>query len=141
MTRRSSVSTLWADRRSCPRYLRGVRKGASFVLLWARFCRCFLPVRFANSRIVLYNVDTGDQTSSIGTYPTDKYLTNIEWVTRSDIPDQDRTFLWSAGLLGVAEFYAEVCDWGGRTTGYPRVLEVLLVERLGTLKGEDIEYK
>ena len=57
-------------------------------------------------------VDIGDQTPSIGTHPSDKFLTNMKWVSLSEIPERDRTFLWAAGLLGVAGFWAEVSDWG-----------------------------
>jgi 8-oxo-dGTP diphosphatase len=66
-------------------------------------------------------VDIGDQTPRVGTHPTDKYLTNMKWVILRD-PERDRAFLWAAGLLGVAEFYAEVSDWGD-SVSYPGALE------------------
>jgi hypothetical protein len=67
-------------------------------------------------------VDIGDQTPSIGTDPSDKFLTNVKWVTLAEVPERDRAFLWAAGLLGVAEFWAEVSDWGD-SVSYPGALE------------------
>ena len=67
-------------------------------------------------------VDIGDQTPGIGTHPTDKFLTDMKWVMLSDIPERDRTFLWAAGLLGVAGFWTEVSGWGD-SVSYPGALE------------------
>ena len=71
---------------------------------------------------VTFLVDIGDQTPSIGTHATYKLLMNMKWVTLSEIPEQDRAFLWAARLLGVAEFYAEASDWGD-SVSYPGALE------------------
>jgi len=76
----------------------------------------------AEDETFTFLVDIGDQTPSIGTHPTDKYLTNIKWVTLSEIPERDRTFVWAAGLLGVAGFWAEVSDWGD-SVSYPGAFE------------------
>jgi len=51
----------------------------------------------------------------------------MRWVTLSEIPERDRAFLWSAGLLDVAEFSAEVSGWGDRIS-YPGSHEVLSEE-------------
>ena len=76
----------------------------------------------AEDETYTFLVDIGDQTPSIGTHPTDKYLTNMKWVTLSEIPERDRTFVWAAGLLGVAGFWAEVSDWGD-SVSYPGAIE------------------
>jgi len=71
-------------------------------------------------------VDIGDQTPRIGTDPefqrTDQVLANMKWVTLSEVPGRDRAFLWAAGLLGVAEFFAEVSEWGD-SVSYPGACE------------------
>jgi 8-oxo-dGTP diphosphatase len=77
---------------------------------------------FAEHETCTFLVDIGDQTPSIGTHPSDKFLTQLKWVTLSEIPERDRTFLWAAGLLGVAEFWTEVFDWGN-SVSYPEALE------------------
>ncbi len=76
----------------------------------------------AEDETFTFLVDIGDQTPSIGTHPTDKFLTNMKWVTLSEIPERDRTFLWAAGLLGVVGFWAEVSGWGD-CVSYPGALE------------------
>jgi 8-oxo-dGTP pyrophosphatase MutT (NUDIX family) len=67
-------------------------------------------------------VDIGDQIPRIGTDPEfqreNQVLANVKWVTLSEIPERDRAFLWSAGLLGIAAFFAEVSDWGD-SLSYP----------------------
>jgi 8-oxo-dGTP diphosphatase len=69
-------------------------------------------------------VDIGDQTPSLGQDPevaTGKQalaLFDVQWLRLSEIPERDRTFLWVAGLLGVAGFWAEVSDWGD-SISYP----------------------
>jgi len=70
-------------------------------------------------------VDIGDQTPSLGYDPevaTGKQalaLFDVQWLNLSEIPERDRTFLWAAGLLGVAEFWTEVSDWGN-IVSYPK---------------------
>ena len=72
----------------------------------------------AEDETCTFLVDIGDQTPSIGTHPSGKFLTNMKWVTLSEIAARDRTFLWAAGLLGVAGFWAEVSGWGD-SVSYP----------------------
>ena len=72
----------------------------------------------AEDETVTFLVDIGDQTPSMGSHPTDTFLTNVKWVTLSEIPEQDRAFLWAAGLLGVAWFWDEVSGWGN-SASYP----------------------
>jgi 8-oxo-dGTP pyrophosphatase MutT (NUDIX family) len=63
-------------------------------------------------------VDIGDQTPSMGHDPEVAEgkqalaLVDLQWLRLSEISERDRAFLWSAGLLGIAEFYAEVSEWG-----------------------------
>lgn len=69
-------------------------------------------------------VDIGDQTPCLGHDPeisTGKQplvLVNVRWLSLSEITARDRTFLWTAGLLGVGGFLAEVEEWGDDTS-YP----------------------
>jgi 8-oxo-dGTP pyrophosphatase MutT (NUDIX family) len=73
-------------------------------------------------------IDIGDQTPSLGHDPevaTGKQalaLVEVQWLRLSEIPERDRAFLWSAGLLGIAEFFAEVSEWGD-SISYPRPRE------------------
>ena len=74
---------------------------------------------------VTYLVDIGEQTPSLGQDPEvaagkqTLALFDVQWLRLSEIPERDRTFLWAAGLLGVAGFWAEVSDWGD-SISYPR---------------------
>jgi 8-oxo-dGTP pyrophosphatase MutT (NUDIX family) len=73
---------------------------------------------------VTYLVDIGEQTPSLGQDPEvaagkqTLALFDVQWLRLSEIPERDRTFLWAAGLLGVAGFWAEVSDWGD-SISYP----------------------
>jgi 8-oxo-dGTP diphosphatase len=73
-------------------------------------------------------VDIGEQTPSLGYDPevaTGKQelaLFDVQWLSLSEIPARDRTFLWAAGLLGVAGFWAEVSAWGD-SISYPESCE------------------
>jgi len=74
---------------------------------------------------ITFLVDIGDQTPSLGHDPevaTGKQelaLLDVQWLDLSEIPARDRTFLWAAGLLGVAGFWAEVSAWGDNVS-YPK---------------------
>jgi ADP-ribose pyrophosphatase YjhB (NUDIX family) len=61
-------------------------------------------------------VDIGDQTPQVGSepeYPDEAQpLVDVKWVTLAEISEQDRAYLWAAGLLSVPEFLAEVSAWG-----------------------------
>jgi len=67
-------------------------------------------------------VDIGDQTPRLGADPefseVNQALVGIEWLALAEIPERDRAFLWSAGLLGIDEFLAEVTEWGD-SISYP----------------------
>jgi len=68
------------------------------------------------NEIYTFLVDIGNQTQNMGTDPEfpgdNQVLMKMEWLTLTEIPERDRAFLWAAGLLGVAGFFAEVSEWG-----------------------------
>jgi 8-oxo-dGTP pyrophosphatase MutT (NUDIX family) len=78
----------------------------------------------ARGDIHTYLVDIGDQTPSLGHDPEVAEgsqalaLVKVAWLRLSQIPERDRAFLWSAGLLGVDDFLAEASNWGD-TVSYP----------------------
>ena len=63
-------------------------------------------------------VEIGDQKPSLGHDPEVAEgkqpfaLADMQWLRLSEIPERDRTFLWTAGLLGVDDFLSEVKSWG-----------------------------
>lgn len=61
-------------------------------------------------------VDVGEQEPVLGTDPEvslgDQVLVDVRWLSLDEIPERDRAFLWAAGLLGIAEFLAQVETWG-----------------------------
>ena len=67
-------------------------------------------------------VEIGDQQPSLGRDPDveagQEVLVDVQWLRLREIPERDRTFLWAAGLLGVADFVSEVESWGNATS-YP----------------------
>jgi ADP-ribose pyrophosphatase YjhB (NUDIX family) len=80
-------------------------------------------------------VDIGDQAPSLGHDPEVEAgqqalaLSGMQWLRLSEICERDRAFLWAAGLLGIAEYYAEVSEWGDDVS-YPRSRAQLLGEEL-----------
>lgn len=67
-------------------------------------------------------VDIGDQEPRLGFDPefrnSEQLIVDLRWLKLSEIPERDRAFLWSAGLLSVDGFLEEVESWGERTS-YP----------------------
>ena len=68
-------------------------------------------------------------------------LADVRWLRLCEIPKRDRTFLWAAGLLGVADFLSAIdveCDFGTLTATDPGALHRLcpmrLVKRINTVK-------
>jgi hypothetical protein len=43
----------------------------------------------------------------------EQILADVRWLALEEIPERDRAFLWSAGLLGVGQFAREVESWAG----------------------------
>ena len=88
-----------------------------------------------------FHVDIGEEEPVLGADPDlpegrERVLRDIRWLTLSEIPERDRTFLWSAGLLAVPGFWHEVEQWGGalsyptcenRLTGMPDIDATLRV--------------
>ena len=66
-------------------------------------------------------VDIGIQEPRIGNDPEYKQqvLVDLKWLKLSEISEQDRAFLWAAGLLGIEEFHTEVFGWGD-SISYPQ---------------------
>lgn len=70
-------------------------------------------------------IDIGSQKPQLGHDPEVaageqmRTLCAMQWLRLSEIPERDRAFLWSAGLLGLATFLAEALEWGNRIS-YPR---------------------
>lgn len=59
-------------------------------------------------------IDIGVQEPRIGNDPEyqQQVLVDLKWMKLSEISEQDRAFLWAAGLLGIEEFFAEMVSWG-----------------------------
>ena len=63
-------------------------------------------------------VNIGDQTPVLGYDPEvavgkqELALMDLQWLMLSEISERDRAFIWSAGLLGITDFYEEVINWG-----------------------------
>ncbi len=70
--------------------------------------------------IYTFLMDIGTQEPQIGSDPEyqEQVLVDMRWLTLSEIPERDQTFLWAAGLLGVEEFFTEVLGWGD-SISYP----------------------
>ncbi len=77
----------------------------------------------AENETYTFLVDIGNQTPCVGTDPEfrgdNQVLANMEWLALAEIPERDRAFLWTTGLLGVGGFSAEVSKWGDDVS-YPR---------------------
>ena len=65
-------------------------------------------------------IDIGAQEPRLGNDPEyqQQVLVDLKWLTLSEIPEQDRAFLWAAGLSGIEEFFTEMVSWG-RSISYP----------------------
>ena len=67
-------------------------------------------------------VDIGEQIPSMGSDPefseSDQIVVDLKWLALNEIPERDRVFLWTAGLLAVEEFLTEVSTWGD-SISYP----------------------
>jgi ADP-ribose pyrophosphatase YjhB (NUDIX family) len=63
-----------------------------------------------------YLVDIGDQEPRVGADPEfpggGQILVGIDWLALDEIPERDRAYLWSAGLIGIPAFLHEVSSWG-----------------------------
>lgn len=74
-------------------------------------------------RAYTYLVDVGEQEPVLGMDPElgdHQILVDVEWLALREIPERDRAFLWSAGLLAVPGFFKEIEAWGDEIS-YPGV--------------------
>lgn len=65
-------------------------------------------------------VDIGDQTPALGDDPDkekgEKILVDLAWMSFRDLSERDRAYLWTAGLLTVETFAAEMMTWDRQPT-------------------------
>lgn len=76
---------------------------------------------FADGCTVTFLADIGDQAPVLGEDPEiagDAILVDTGWFALSEICEQDRAFLWAAGLVAVDEFADELQSWS-REVSYP----------------------
>jgi 8-oxo-dGTP diphosphatase len=59
-------------------------------------------------------VDIGDQEPELGNDPDHdtQMMNEIRWLSLAEIPERDRAFLFSAGIMSIKEFHTEVLSWG-----------------------------
>jgi len=68
-----------------------------------------------------YQIEIGDQTPSLGYDPElidDPILVDVCWMALNELSEVDRVYLWSAGLLSIAQFAYELDTWE-REISYP----------------------
>ncbi len=67
-------------------------------------------------------IEIDDQRPRLGEDPEnldgDSVLTGFAWHSLAEVSEKDRAYLWTAGLLTIPEFAAEIEDWT-RETSYP----------------------
>ncbi len=67
-------------------------------------------------------VDIGDQEPRLGSGPefrrSEPIIADLRWLELSEIPERDRVFLWTAGLVSIDGFLTEVESWGN-SISYP----------------------
>ena len=68
-----------------------------------------------------YHIDIGGQRPSLGYDPEsgeEQYLVEVRWMALNELSEVDRAYLWSAGLLSIPAFAAELDTWA-REISYP----------------------
>lgn len=72
-------------------------------------------------------VDIGDQVPSLGHDPeeralpeTEKILGGLAWLALDELSERDRVYLWTAGLLAVDPFFADITAWSRAPAAPPR---------------------
>jgi ADP-ribose pyrophosphatase YjhB (NUDIX family) len=85
-------------------------------------CQTSQTMNSAGVQSVTFLVEIGDQVPLMGADPefasASQILVDLRWMTLSEIPERDRSYLWAAGLLNVSGFEEEVSSWG-ETLSYP----------------------
>ena len=65
---------------------------------------------------ITYLVDIAAQDPHLGNDPEfemhRQILKEIRWMTLAEIPERDRAYLWTAGLMNIPIFYDELTRWG-----------------------------
>ena len=63
-----------------------------------------------------YYVDIGHEQPTLGFDPNelskDYRLVDVKWMKLEEIPERDRAYLWSSGLIGLSDFSKVVEIWG-----------------------------
>jgi 8-oxo-dGTP diphosphatase len=71
---------------------------------------------------ITYLVDIETQEPHLGNDPEfeleQQILVEIRWMTLAEIPERDRAYLWTAGLMNISIFYNELTSWGDELS-YP----------------------
>jgi 8-oxo-dGTP pyrophosphatase MutT (NUDIX family) len=68
-----------------------------------------------------YWIDIGLQTPVMGRDPelaSEQIIVDMAWIGLDELAERDRVYLWTAGLLAVPGFYAEISRWPGEPA-YP----------------------
>ena len=69
-----------------------------------------------------YLVDIDEQIPRIGYDPELKsdqqIISDMQWLSLKEIPERDRCYLWSSGLIGIESFINEINNWGN-SISYP----------------------
>jgi 8-oxo-dGTP pyrophosphatase MutT (NUDIX family) len=57
-----------------------------------------------------YHMDIGDQSPTLGYDPEvqKQYLVGVRWLALDEMTETDRAFVWSAGLMSIAQFAQEI---------------------------------
>jgi len=75
-----------------------------------------------DDRHYTYLIDIGDQEPVLGHDPEyaggGQILADVRWMRLDELPERDRAFLWTAGLLSVPPFGDLVLGWGDAVS-YP----------------------
>jgi 8-oxo-dGTP diphosphatase len=75
-----------------------------------------------DDQTITFLVNIGDQEPKLGSDPElgleNQILAEMRWLRLNEIPERDRAFLWTAGLLGIPEFWEQVYGWGDEVS-YP----------------------
>jgi 8-oxo-dGTP diphosphatase len=65
---------------------------------------------------ITFLVDIADQEPHLGNDPEFKrqqqILVELRWMSLAEMPERDRAYLWTAGLMNIPLFYDELTSWG-----------------------------
>ncbi len=68
---------------------------------------------YADKQFFTFLVDIGNEEPSLGYDPelSEQIITAVKWCAFDKLSERDRAWLWSAGLVSVAEFVEELDLW------------------------------